>query len=304
MDLIGPNRKAMRSFNYYSPKTLTEAIDLLSTYGTEAKIMAGGTDLLIEIKEEVITPKYIIDLKRIADLNKIEYHKNNLSIGALVTIREVETSPLISRHLRILAEAAFVLGSLQIRNKGTIGGNLCHASPSADLAPPLIALDAKLCMLGKSGERREALENFFIGPGLTILNPDEILIEIQVPIPSPNTNGTYLKFSPRKAMDLAVVGVATLITLDSSNLVCTQARIVLGAVAPTPIRAKVAEKLLEGKKIDESLVKKVSSLVAEESRPISDIRGSAWYRKEIVKVLVQRSIFQTIEKIRNYTLGV
>lgn len=288
----------MRSFNYYAPKTLREAIDFLSTYGTEAKIMAGGTDLLVEIKDEVITPKYVIDLKRIAGLNNIECYKNHLSIGALVTVREVETSPLISRHLRILAEAASVLGSIQIRNKGTIGGNLCHASPSADLAPPLIALDGKLCMRGKSGERKETLENFFIGPGLTILDPDEILIEIQIPIPLPNTNGTYLKFSPRKAMDLAVVGVATLITLDSSNSVCTQARIVLGAVAPTPIRAKKAEKILEGKKITKDDIQEASNLAAEESKPISDIRGSAWYRKQLLKVLVERSITQAVEKIK------
>lgn len=288
----------MKAFDYFSPKTLDEAYEILIKCGKEAKLMAGGTDLLVEMKNGDVNPKYVIDLKQIPTFKRIEHDgERGLKIGALVTIHEIESSSIIRRYFSILSEAASVLGSVQIRNKGTIGGNLCHASPSADLAPPLIVLDSKVKIVGKSGERLERLEDFFIGPGLTILNPDEILNEIQIPFLPPNSNGTYLKFSPRKAMDLAVVGVATVITLNPSNSICTRAKIVLGAVAPTPIRAKKSEKLLEGRRIEKDLIDEVSNLATEESRPISDIRGSAWYRREIIKVLVKRSITQTLEKL-------
>jgi carbon-monoxide dehydrogenase medium subunit len=288
----------MKAFDYFCPKNLEETSELLIKYGKEAKLMAGGTDLLVRMKDEEVSPRYVIDLKRIHDLNNIEYDGDHVKIGALTTIHEVEISPLIRKDFEILAEAASVLGSFQIRNKGTIGGNLCNASPSADLASPLIALDGRVKIFGKNGDRVEKLENFFVGPGITILNSDEILIEIQISVPPPNTFGTYLKFSPRRAMDLAVVGVAMLITLNPSNSVCTKARIVLGAVAPTPLRAKKAERILEGNQIEKNLINQVANLATEESSPISDIRGSAWYRKEIIEVLVRRSIIQALEKTK------
>jgi CO/xanthine dehydrogenase FAD-binding subunit len=290
--------RKMKAFDYFSPKNLKETSELLIKYGKEAKLMAGGTDLLVRMKDEEVSPRYVIDLKRIHGLNNIEYDGDHVKIGALTTIHEVEISPLIRKDFEILAEAASVLGSFQIRNKGTIGGNLCNASPSADLASPLIALDGRVKIFGKNGDRVEKLENFFVGPGITILNSDEILIEIQISIPPPNTFGTYLKFSPRRAMDLAVVGVAMLITLNPSNSVCTKARIVLAAVAPTPLRAKKAERILEGNQIEKNLINQVANLATEESSPISDIRGSAWYRKEIIEVLVRRSIIQALEKTK------
>ena len=292
----------MKAFDYFSPSTVEEASQLLTRYGEEAKLMAGGTDLLVGMKNMEVNPKYVIDLKRVPGLNRIDYDGGHLRIGALTTIHEIEVSPLIKKDFGILAEAASVLGSVQIRDKGTIGGNLCHASPSADLAPPLIALNAEVKIKGKKGERIEKLEIFFKGPGMSVLNSDEILTEIQIPTPPPNTGGVYLKFSPRKAMDLAVVGVATMITLNPSNSVCTQAKIVLGAVAPTPLRARKLRKYWKGKKIEKALVHEASNLAAEESKPISDIRGSAWYRKEIIKVLVERGIAQALEKIRTLIL--
>lgn len=286
----------MKAFDYFSPKNLEETSELLVKYGREAKLMAGGTDLLVKMKDEVVSPGYVVDLKRISGLNKIEFDGTHLKIGALTHIHEVEVSPFIRRDFEMIAEAASMLGSLQIRNKGTIGGNLCNASPSADLAPPLIALDAIVKIFGKGGDRIERLENFFVGPGATTLSLGEILTEIQIPVPRPNSWGIYLKFSPRRAMDLAVVGVGTLLTLNPSDRACTKARIVLGAVAPTPLRAKKAEQILEGHPIEKNLIYKASDLAAEESRPISDIRGSAWYRREIIKVLVERGIIRTFEK--------
>jgi carbon-monoxide dehydrogenase medium subunit len=294
----GEKGEKMKTFDYFSPSTVEEASQLLMRYGEEAKLMAGGTDVIVGMKNEEIHPKVVIDLKRIPGLNHVTYDGKHFKIGALVTVHEIEISPLVRKELGILAEAATVLGSVQIRDKGTIGGNLCHASPSADLAPPLIALNAEVKIKGKKGERIEKLEIFFKGPGMSVLNSDEILTEIQIPTPPPNTGGVYLKFSPRKAMDLAVVGVATMITLNPSNSVCTQAKIILGAVAPTPLRARQAEKILEGKKIEKALVHEASNLAAEESKPISDIRGSGWYRKEIIKVLVERGITQALERIR------
>lgn len=287
----------MKPFSYFSPRTLREAIELLSQHGQEAKILAGGTDLLVEMKEGIVIPQYVIDLKNIPALNHIKLENQYLKIGALATVHEIEVHPSVREHAGILAQAASLLGSLQIRNKGTIGGNLCHASPAADLAAPLLALDGKVGMIGKNGERMEDLENFFVGPGMTTLKSDEILTEIQVPLPPPGSTGIYLKFSPRKAMDLALVGVAALITLNRTSQICTRARIALGAVAPTPARAKKSEKILEGQRIARGLLQEVSDQAAEESRPISDVRGSAWYRKEIVKILVEQGIAQTFDQI-------
>jgi carbon-monoxide dehydrogenase medium subunit len=153
----------MKVFEYFSPQILEEVLEILIKYGKEAVLMAGGTDLIVRMKEGEISPKSLINLKRIPNLNKIEWDGESIRIGALTTIHQIESSPIVQEKLELLSEAASVLGSFQIRNKGTVGGNLCHASPSADLAPPLIALDGKLCMRGKSGERKEALENFFIG---------------------------------------------------------------------------------------------------------------------------------------------
>jgi CO/xanthine dehydrogenase FAD-binding subunit len=287
----------MKPFSYFSPRTLREAIDLLVTHGQEAKILAGGTDLLVEMKEGILTPEYVIDLKNIPALNHIKLENQYLKIGALATVHEIEIHPSVREYAGILAQAASLLGSLQIRNKGTIGGNLCHASPAADLASPLLALDGRVRMIGKNGERTEELENFFVGPGITTMKPDEILTEIQVPIPPPGSAGFYLKFSPRKAMDLALVGVAALITLDMASQICTQARIALGSMAPTPVRVKKSERILEGKRIKRELLREVSDLAAGESRPISDIRGSAWYRKEVVKILIEQGIMQTLDQI-------
>jgi CO/xanthine dehydrogenase FAD-binding subunit len=289
----------MKAFDYFSPGTIEDASELVVKYGNEAKLMAGGTDLIVGMKNEEIHPKVVIDLKRIQGLSHITHDRDYFRIGALVTVHEIETSPLIRKELGILSEAASVLGSVQIRDKGTVGGNLCHASPSADLAPPLIALDGEVKIKSKKGERIEKVERFFKGPGISVLHSEEILTEIQIPIPLPNTGGVYLKFSPRKAMDLAVVSVATMVTLRPLDSICTRARIVLGAVAPTPLCAREAEKMLEGRKIEEDLIRKASHLAVEESKPISDIRGSAWYRKEIIKVLVGRGITQALERIKH-----
>lgn len=286
----------MKPFDYLSPKTVSEAVELLIRYGAEAKILAGGTDLFVEMKEGSLAPMQVIDVKAIPALRQIKRENQHLKIGALVTVHEIEVHPLIQKHAGILARAASTLGSLQIRNKGTIGGNLCHASPAADLAPPLLALEGRVEIVGKSGTRMEDLENFFIGPGVTTLKADEILTDIQLPIPPAGTRGVYMKFSPRKAMDLAVVGVAAVITPDVTFKICTRARIAFGAVAPTPVRAKRAERMLEGKRISRELLSAVSAAAADESQPVSDLRASAWYRREMVRVLVDQGFAEIFDQ--------
>jgi len=269
---------------------LQEAISLMEKYGEEAKILSGGTDLFVAMKEQRLSPKYLVDIKNIPDLEYIIYdEKEGLRIGALTTIRQIETSLLIRERFLPLAQAAKVLGSVQVRNRATIGGNLCNAAPSAETAPTLLVLNTNVKVAGSKGERTLPLEQFFLGPGLTVLQ-NEILTEIMVPSLSANIRGVYLKIGRRRAVDLALVGVAVAVAMDGNKW--KDVRIALGAVAPTPIRARRAEKLLEGKRTDAALMQEAGQIASEEASPISDVRASAWYRKELVKVLVQRALEQ------------
>jgi carbon-monoxide dehydrogenase medium subunit len=282
--------KKLGEFEYSQPTMLQEAISLLEKYGEEAKILSGGTDLFVAMKEQGLTPKYLVDIKNIPDLEYIRYdEKEGLRIGALTTIKQIETSLLIREKFLPLAQAAKVLGSVQVRNRATIGGNLCNAAPSAETAPTLLVLNTNVKVAGSKGERTLPLEQFFLGPGLTVLQ-NEILTEIMVPSLSANIRGVYLKIGRRRAVDLALVGVAVAVAMDGNKW--KDVRIALGAVAPTPIRARRAEKLLEGKRTDAALMQEAGQIASEEASPISDVRASAWYRKELVKVLVQRALEQ------------
>jgi carbon-monoxide dehydrogenase medium subunit len=282
--------RKLGEFEYSQPTMLQEAISLLEKYGEEAKILSGGTDLFVAMKEQRLSPKYLVDIKNIPDLEYIRYdEKEGLRIGALTTIRQIETSLLIRERFLPLAQAAKVLGSVQVRNRATIGGNLCNAAPSAETAPTLLVLNTNVKVAGSKGERTLPLEQFFLGPGLTVLQ-NEILTEIRVPSLSTNIRGVYLKIGRRRAVDLALVGVAVAVAMDGNKW--KDVRIALGAVAPTPIRARRAEKLLEGKRTDAALMQEAGQIASEEASPISDVRASAWYRKELVKVLVQRALEQ------------
>lgn len=279
-------------FEHLDAKSVREACSLLSEYKNEARLIAGGTDLLVSMKKREKHPKYLINIKGISELNYIKYNGEGLRIGALATIHDIESSPVIQEKFPVLASAAHQLGSPHIQNMGTIGGNLCNASPAADTAPALIGLGASVKITGLEGERTITLEEFFVGPGEAALQTGEMLTEIQVPNPPPNTRGAYLKLPARTVIDIAVVGVAVIVRLDSKNIV--DARIVLCAVAPTPIRARKAEELIRGKEIEDRLIAKASEVAAEEAKPISDIRGSDSYRKEMVKVLTTRAIKKAI----------
>ena len=239
----------MRPFEYIEPSSITEAVAILARHGDRARVLAGGTDVLTALKEGWERPEWIISLGRIPDLATIRYdEREGLRIGALATVRSVETSPVVRSHYPALSVAAGSLASVQIRNLATVAGNLCRAAPSADMAPILVALQAEVKLVGPAGERMVALGSFFIGPGRTVLGRDELLTEIRVPPPSPGAGAAYLKHSPRRAMDLAVVGVAAAVALDGP--IYRDARIILGAVAPIPLRAQLAERALIGQKGD------------------------------------------------------
>jgi len=276
----------MRRFEYFEPATLGEASRLLSDGG---QVLAGGTDLLVEMKEQLRRVDRVVNIKKIAGMAGLSYdEREGLRIGALVTAREVEVSPFVLQHYSSLAQAARELGSIQVRNRATIVGNVCRASPSADTLPPLIVDAAVAEIHGRSGARKVLLEDFFTGPGKTVLGADELVTAIVLPPPAPRTGKVYIKHGRRKAMELATVGVAVSITLNS------EVRVVLGAVAPTPIRARKAEAVLQGKKLNEELIEKAAQAAADESRPISNVRASAGYRRDMVRVLTRRALEQAM----------
>lgn len=275
----------------YQPTSLEEASRILKDNGPGGHFLAGGTDLVIAIKEKGLVPKYIVDLKKVPGLSGICANAGgSLSIGALTTMREVETSAVILKRYPFLAQSAAEVGSIQIRNRATIGGNMANATPSADVAPSLVALDAQVKVASAAGERTVLLEDFFRGPGQTVLSPDEILTEITIPKISPELVGEYIKFSPRDMMDLAYVGIAVAYVLTGNEKRCQRVRVVLGAVSPTPMRARKAEAVLEGQILTEELAAKAGEEAAKESKPISDVRSSADYRRVMVGVMTKRAL--------------
>jgi CO/xanthine dehydrogenase FAD-binding subunit len=292
----GVKEDIMKPFEYFEPLTIEETLSLLNKYQNEAKILAGGTDLVHMMRERIVSPKYVINIGRLNPLNYIRSDaKGGICIGALTPIRDIEQSPQLQPRYIMVSQAARQLASIPIRNVATIGGNLCNASPSADMPPILIALSAVTKLISVRGERTVPLEQLLTGPGATVLKADELLAEIQIPPLPTHTSGTYLKYSTRGGQDITFVGVATVLTLNVSDETCTDAKIVLGAVAPTPIRAHNAETVLKGKRVNGDLIREAAQIASGESRPVDDIRGAAEYRREMLKVLVRDAIVQAAE---------
>ena len=283
-------------FEYLAPKTIGEACNLLLELGSTAKVMAGATDLIPPMKDKVISPEYIIDLKKIPDMDYLEYdEKEGLKIGALTTLRTIETSPLVKEKNPAIAHAAKVVASTQIRTKGTMAGNICNASPSCDTAPNLLAQDAKILVQGPNNDRVIKIQDFFLGVKKTSLEPGEIVTGIIIPPLAENEGAAYIKHAVRKAMDLAIIGVAVKIKVEDG--ICTDARIALGAVAATPIRAPKAEQALIGKALTDETIVKASEEAMDSCHPISDIRASAEYRKDMIRVFTKRAIKQAMESL-------
>lgn len=278
--------------DYFEPKTVGEAVSLLAKYGAEAKIIAGGTDMLVDMKYKE-EPGCLINIKKIPGLSSIQENGGSLRIGALTTIRDVETNALVRDKLTVLWESSHQFASLQIRNTATIGGNICRASPSGETLAPLLVLEAKGKCVSADGEKTEPFSSLFQGPGKTSLGSKGLLTAIDVPYPAAGSKSVYLKHAVRGAMDIAMVGVAVLVTPDATKNSIQDVRIGLGAVAPTPIRATKTEALLRGKPLSTALIKEAAAMAATESSPIDDQRSSAENRRWIVDALTRRGLTQT-----------
>jgi len=284
-------------FEYLKPESLDEAISLASQMGNSAKLMAGGTDVMVAMSGKAIAPEYIIDLKGIPGLSDITYEKEKgLKIGSLVKLKTIQTSETVASQYQAVCEAAHFVASNQIRCLGTMAGNICNASPSCDTAPILIVLDAEVHTERPEGSSRFPVETLFTGPKHTRLVPGEIVTEITIPDRRPGQGAAYLKLSYRKAMDLAIVGVAASIVAE--NGICKEARIALGAVAATPVRAAEAEKILTGSRLTQKDIEDASIAAMNGCHPISDVRASADYRRDMVRVFTKRAIAKAIEDIR------
>lgn len=289
--------KRLPEFTYHLPASISEALNLLTEHGEKGRVFAGGTDLLVSMKKREVVPEHLINLKGIAELKGIRYDpKAGIRIGALVTLEEIRRSEAVKDKFCALWDAVDKMASPQVRSLGTVGGNLCGAVPSADTAPPLIALGALVKMVGVGGERSLPVEDFFKGPKESVLRRNEILTEVFIPIPSQKSSGVYLKLMRREAMDLALVGVAVCLRNDSEGI-CREARIALGAVGPTPIRAVEAEKVLINRKVGEALAEEAGKAASVVCRPISDIRSSLEYRCSMVEVLTKRAVMDVYRRI-------
>jgi aerobic carbon-monoxide dehydrogenase medium subunit len=277
---------------YFEPKSIGDALSLLAKHGAEAKVIAGGTDVMVDIKYKE-EPGCLVNIKKIPGLEGIKENGAGLRIGALATIRDLETSAAVRERLAVLWDASHQFASLQIRNTATIGGNICRASPSGETLTPLLVLEAKARLAFADGEKVVPFTSFFQGPGRSSAGANGLLTEIDVPYPAAGSKGVYLKHAVRGAMDIAMVGVAVLITPDATKGTVQDIRIGLGAVAPVPLRAAKTEVLLRGKALSGSLLKEAAAMAASESSPISDQRSSAEYRRWIVESLTRRGLEQT-----------
>lgn len=289
--------RRLPKFTYHAPASVKEALDLLAAYGTDAKLLAGGTDLLLAMKKRTATPSHLINLKAIPGLSGITTDAKGLTIGALTTIAEIFRSSVIEKTYTPLWDAASVMASPQIRTLATIGGNLVSAVPSSDMAPPLMVLSAEAKITGPSGERTCPVEALFAGPSSCTLGPADILTGITIPLPK--GKGVYLKLMRRAALDLALVGVAAFVCLDGET--CTSAKVALGAVAPTPIRATAAEEVLAGKVLTEDLAAQAAKVSGTICRPITDVRATLDYRCSMVEVLTKRALIEALNRSQGGT---
>jgi carbon-monoxide dehydrogenase medium subunit len=285
------------AFEYLAPKTVEEALSLLSKYKEEAKMIAGGQSMLVVMRQRLLTPEYVIDIKGLTTLEYIKYdEKQGLRIGALTIHRDIEKSPVIQKHFGVLSEMEGNLATIQTRNWGTIGGNLCHSDPAGDPAAVFIALKAKFKLASSGKERIVEADEFSTDYLEADLKPGEMLAEIQVPTPAPHTGTAYEKLMVMKG-DMGVVGAAVSITLDSKDS-CQDARIALSNCSSVPLRAKKAEKILIGKTINDGLLTKAGEVATTEATPPSDVHGSAEYRREMVKVFVKRVAKLALERAK------
>lgn len=310
----------MSNFEYHKPQTVKEAIGLMESL-ENAKYIAGGTDVMVLIRQGKLAPANLVSLRNITELNGIDI-QNGVKMGAGATHTEIANNGFIRKRYSALADAAGNVGSKQIRNVATVGGNICNAAPSADTACPLLVFDAKVVIAGKPGSREVPIDDFFLGPNKAALGPGELVTGVVMPAFGENTGSAYIKHARRHAMDLPILGIAARVTvkvggseagcrdafgtsdmsqiirgLEKEKVAFEDVRIAMSVVAPRPVRAKKAEEALKGKIISEKLFEEVGEIAASESQPRDSIRGEAWYRREMVKVLTRRALLRSINRI-------
>jgi CO/xanthine dehydrogenase FAD-binding subunit len=282
-------------FQYFAPRTLDEAVALLAGAGGAGRVLAGGTDLLPRLERRLVRAETLVDLKRIPELRAIDFDPQaGLTIGATARLAELLEHPDVQRCYPAMIEAASQTATVQIRNMGTVAGNVCNGSPCADSVPVLLARGARVALRSPRGERLLPLSDFFKGPGETALAPDELLRRIHVPPPPPDTGFAFAKLPARTHVDISAVNVGVMVARDGAA--CGEARIVLGAVGPTPIRARKAEARLVGATLGATLLREVGELAAREAQPIDDVRASAAYRRSMAAVLVRRALVAAAQR--------
>lgn len=279
----------MPDFEFAQPASLDEALELFAAPG-EVRAIVGGTDIVDQLKTGRRNADMIVDVKRIPELQRLEVTGDGLHIGAARSCTDVGEFPAVRSDYRGLADSALLIGSWQIQNRAGVGGNVCNAAPSGDTIPPLLVHDTTAVIANASGRREIALSDFFAGPGQTVLQKGEILVELVLPPTPDNSASAYLRFIPRNEMDIAVAGVGSFLQLDPSNNTVQKARIALASVAPTPVRARAAEGILEGNVLTDELIESAAEAAVGSATPITDVRGSAEYRLELVRVLTRRTL--------------
>jgi carbon-monoxide dehydrogenase medium subunit len=284
-------------FVHFAPASLQEASALLLRYREKASLLAGGTDILVKMKHRRQVPRYLINIKKISGLDYLRCEDGvGLRIGPLTSIETLKDSLLVKQKYPVLHDAVSYLGTIEIRNRGTLAGNICNASPAAETVPALVLLGAQAVIAGAGAQRAVTVENFIAGPGRTVLQPGELVAEILIPEPAPGSAGAYDKFSLRR-MDLAVVGAGVLLRMNGNS--CADVQIVLSSVGPTPIRARSAEEVLRGRAPDDELIGRAGQAAAQDSRPQADFFGTVAYKKEAVAKLTVRVIKQALERAGN-----
>ncbi|MFM7150825.1 MAG: FAD binding domain-containing protein, partial [Gemmataceae bacterium] len=285
----------MKAFEYAAPKTLKEAVGLLAEKGEKARILAGGTDILVQIREGRKEPDWLVDIKHVPEVNALTFAPGKgLTIGAAVPCNRLYEHKDIPKHYPGLNDAVSLIGGIQIQNRASIGGNLCNSSPAADSIPALIACEGTCTIDGPKGKREVPVEKFCTGPGKNVLEKGELLVGLHFPAPKPHTGTAYLRFIPRNEMDIAVVGVGVSVTLEGDK--CVAARVSVGAVAPTPLLVVEAGAALVGTTLQPADLDRTSQKAQEAAKPISDMRGDAEYRRHLVGVLVRRALQTAITR--------
>lgn len=284
----------MKTFEFHAVETAAEALRMMRKFKGKAALLAGGSDLVPKLKSGALAPVAVIDIKKIEALRGIRRNgKNAVSIGSLVTLAEIAESPLIRKNLPVLSETALMMASPQVRNRATVGGNLSNAAPSADMAPPLLALGARVELHTQKGKKTVPLEDFFLGPGKTLAGREGLLSRIIVPVPPKNARVHFLPLCIRKAMDLSIVSAAAYVERERG--IVKTARIALGAVAPVPLRAKAAEKKIIGTEGGAKTIAEAALTASQEARPITDVRACKEYRCEMVRVTVERALREVMK---------